>query len=166
MGMSIPGSPSWSWYQETVFLLFFPKGTLNDQLWPSCPNATSSFSFLGCVFDDIISRPQSPRPGPGSTTALLPANVEGKPTIGFIAHLDTSPEISGANVPAPVVHFNGSDIPLNDTYVLSPSTFPNLLTYMGDDLVTPKKTPPSILPLLLTETTRRFSSLSVSLPLQ
>jgi hypothetical protein len=164
--MSTPESPSWSWYQDTAFLLFFPKGTLNDRLWPFCPRATSSFSFLGCVFDDIISRPQSPRPGPGSTTALLPANVEGKPTIGFIAHLDTSPEISGANVRTRVVHFDGSDIPLNDAYVLSPSTFPNLLTYIGEDLVTPKKPTPSILPLLLTETTHRFSSPSVSLLLQ
>jgi tripeptide aminopeptidase len=131
------GVSPWSWYQDTVFLLFFPKGTLNDRLWRSCPNATSSTSFLGCVFDDIISRTgsQSPRPGPGSTTALLPANVEGKPTIGFIAHLDTSPEISGANVRARVLHFDGSDIPLNDTYPLSPSTFPNLLTYVGEDLV-------------------------------
>jgi tripeptide aminopeptidase len=40
-------------------------------------------------------------------TALLPANVSGKPKIGFIAHLDTSPEISGANVCARVVHFDG-----------------------------------------------------------
>jgi tripeptide aminopeptidase len=68
-------------------------------------------------------------------TALLPANVDGKPTIGFIAHLDTSPEISGANVHARVVHFDGSDIPLSDTYVLSPSTFPDLLLYVGGDLV-------------------------------
>jgi tripeptide aminopeptidase len=68
-------------------------------------------------------------------TALLPANVSGKPTIGFIGHLDTSPEISGANVQARVVHFDGSDIRLNDTFVLSPSAFPNLLNCVGEDLV-------------------------------
>jgi tripeptide aminopeptidase len=68
-------------------------------------------------------------------TALLPANVAGKPTIGFIAHLDTSPELSGANIQARVVHFDGSDIALSETHVLSPSTFPNLLLYPDEDLV-------------------------------
>jgi tripeptide aminopeptidase len=71
--------------------------------------------------------------------ATLPANTDEKlPTIGFIAHLDTSPDMSGAKVkPRIVENYNGKDIILNDTenIVLSPVMFPELLLHIGEDLV-------------------------------
>jgi tripeptide aminopeptidase len=71
--------------------------------------------------------------------ATLPANTDEKlPTIGFIAHLDTSPDMSGANVkPRIVENYDGKDIILNDieNIVLSPAMFPELLLHLGEDLI-------------------------------
>lgn len=71
--------------------------------------------------------------------ATLPANTDKKiPTIGFIAHLDTSSDMSGKNVnPHIVEKYDGKDIILNKelNIVLSPSDFPELLAHTGEDLI-------------------------------
>ena len=71
--------------------------------------------------------------------ATLPANTNKEvPTIGFIAHLDTSPDMSGANVkPRIVEKYDGKDIILNasENIVLSPAMFPELLSHTGEDLI-------------------------------
>lgn len=71
--------------------------------------------------------------------ATLPANTDKKvPTIGFIAHLDTSPDLTGKDVnPRIVKNYDGNDIVLNkDTnVVLSPADFPEMLDYKGQDLI-------------------------------
>ena len=75
----------------------------------------------------------------GYLFATLPANTEKKvPTIGFIAHMDTSPDMSGKDVtPRIVENYNGSDIVLNaeDRVILSPAQFPELLAHKGEDLI-------------------------------
>lgn len=72
--------------------------------------------------------------------ATLPSNVDFEvPTIGFIAHFDTSPDFSGANVkPQIVENYDGGDIILNkeQNIVLSPSYFEDLLMYKGQTLIT------------------------------
>lgn len=72
--------------------------------------------------------------------ATLPSNI-GRivPTVGFIAHMDTSPDCSGKNVnPQFVDRYNGEDIVLNKALniVLSPSDTPELLNYIGQTLIT------------------------------
>lgn len=71
--------------------------------------------------------------------ATLPANTDKKiPAIGFIAHLDTSPDLTGKDVnPRIVKNYDGNDIVLNkDTnVVLSPADFPEMLDYKGQDLI-------------------------------
>ena len=49
----------------------------------------------------------------GYVYATLPATVTGAPAIGFIAHMDTSPDLSGTNVNPQRVHYQGGDIILN-----------------------------------------------------
>lgn len=74
----------------------------------------------------------------GYLMATLPGNVKDKPTIGFIAHLDTSPDCSGKHVsPRIVQNYDGSDIVLNAEtgIILSPKDFPELLHYVGQDLI-------------------------------
>ncbi|MBQ7855249.1 MAG: peptidase T [Muribaculaceae bacterium] len=75
----------------------------------------------------------------GYLMATLPGNCsEEVPTIGFIAHLDTSPDMSGRHVnPRIVKNYDGSDIVLNaeKDIVLSPNQFPELLHYSGQDLI-------------------------------
>lgn len=75
----------------------------------------------------------------GYLMATLPANTDKEiPTIGFIAHLDTAPDMSGKDVkPRIVKDYDGKDIVLNQEQgiVLSPSEFPELLNYAGQDLI-------------------------------
>ncbi len=75
----------------------------------------------------------------GYLMATLPANTD-KPiaTVGFIAHLDTSPDLSGRHVkPRIVKNYDGGDITLNEEkgIVLSPRQFPELDHYKGQDLI-------------------------------
>ena len=75
----------------------------------------------------------------GYLFATLPANIDKPvPTIGFIAHMDTSPDMSGKDVsPRIVQNYDGSDIVLcaEENVVLSPSQFPELLDHKGEDLI-------------------------------
>ena len=72
--------------------------------------------------------------------ATLPSNVEQDiPTIGFIAHFDTSPDFTAANVnPQIIENYNGEDIVLSaeENIVLSPNYFEDLLLYKGQTLIT------------------------------
>ena len=76
----------------------------------------------------------------GYLMATLPANCDRTdiPTVGFIAHLDTSPDMSGRHVsPRIVEKYAGGDIVLNQEkgIILSPSEFPELEHYVGQDLI-------------------------------
>lgn len=70
--------------------------------------------------------------------ATLPATTgEALPVIGFIAHLDTSPDMSGKDVKPRIVKYEGGDIVLSDdgAVVLSPQMFPELADYVGRELI-------------------------------
>ncbi|WP_352421673.1 peptidase T [Proteiniphilum sp.] len=71
--------------------------------------------------------------------ATLPANTPKKlPVLGFIAHFDTSPDMSGKNVnPRIVKNYDGKKIILNEAkeVVLSPDDFPELLDHKGEDII-------------------------------
>lgn len=73
----------------------------------------------------------------GYLYATLPANTtKTVPTIGFIAHLDTSPDASGKNVrPRIINNYDGGDITLDSGLVTSPAVFPELLSHKGEDLI-------------------------------
>lgn len=75
----------------------------------------------------------------GYLMATLPANCDKElPTVGFIAHIDTAPDMSGRNVkPRIVSDYDGKDITLNaeQNIILSPKEFPELLNYLGQDLI-------------------------------
>lgn len=76
----------------------------------------------------------------GYVTATLPANIDKSiPVIGFIAHMDTSPQAPGANItPKFIENYNGEDILLNEeqNIILSPKDFPELRNYIGQTLIT------------------------------
>lgn len=75
----------------------------------------------------------------GYLFATLPANTDRVvPTIGFIAHMDTSPDMSGQNVNPRIVRaYDGTDITLcaEESIILSPKQFPELLFHKGEDLI-------------------------------
>ena len=75
--------------------------------------------------------------GHGLVTATLHANADVEDVIGFIAHMDTSPDFSGANVSAQIVYnYDGGNIVLNSYLTLSPDEFPELLGYTGQTIIT------------------------------
>ncbi len=73
----------------------------------------------------------------GYLYATLKSNIKEKvPTIGFISHYDTSPDCSGADIKAQIVHnYDGGEILLSEGIVSSPRKFPELLHHVGEDLI-------------------------------
>lgn len=73
----------------------------------------------------------------GYLYATLPSNTNKPvPTIGFIAHMDTSPDASGKDVkPHIIKNYDGSEIILSNGLVTSPTIFPELLDHKGEDLI-------------------------------
>ena len=74
----------------------------------------------------------------GYIMATLPANTEGKPTIGFIAHMDTAPDASGKHVKARIVeNYDGQNIVLNEekNIIFEVAKYPEILDYTGQDII-------------------------------
>ena len=75
----------------------------------------------------------------GVVYASIPATpgLEANPAIGFIAHMDTSPDASGCNVKPQILRFEGKDVLLNEKegIVFSTAKFPEIEKYQGEDIV-------------------------------
>ncbi|MDR0765834.1 MAG: peptidase T [Odoribacteraceae bacterium] len=123
------------------FIRYARMHTRSDRetgLTPSTPGQLSFAYLLGEEMTGIGMQDVSVDDN-GYVMGFLPSNA-GKEavSIGFIAHLDTSPDMSGKNVkPRVVGQYRGEDIVLNKEkgYVLSPGIFPELSRYVGSDLV-------------------------------
>ncbi|UYP00256.1 peptidase T [Oceanotoga sp. DSM 15011] len=75
----------------------------------------------------------------GYLMATIPSNIEKNcPVIGFIAHMDTSPDMSGENVKSKIINYNGEKIILNaeKNIYLDPKDFPSLNDYNGKTIIT------------------------------
>nr|WP_320118684.1 peptidase T [uncultured Marinifilum sp.] len=76
----------------------------------------------------------------GYVMGILPSNLDHEvPAVGFIAHMDTSPDFSGRNVnPQFVENYNGEDLVLNEAenIVMKVADFPDLKQYIGQTLIT------------------------------
>lgn len=75
----------------------------------------------------------------GYAMGTIPASpgYENRPVIGFIAHVDTSPDMSGSHInPQVIENYNGKDIRLNDQVTMTVSDFPELAFYKGHTLIT------------------------------
>ncbi len=124
------------------FLDYVKFDTQSDELTNMTPSTPGQFKFAQYLEGQVremglhdISLDEN-----GYLMATLPANTDKPlPTVGFIAHLDTSPDMSGRHVnPQIVKKYDGGDIFLNKEQgiFLRPSEFPELLNYVGQDLVT------------------------------
>jgi tripeptide aminopeptidase len=74
----------------------------------------------------------------GYLMATIPANTDKQvPVIGFIAHVDTSPDFSGENVQPQIIgNYNGNTIQLKNGVVIDPTEFPEILQYKGQSIIT------------------------------
>ncbi|MFA5470451.1 MAG: peptidase T [Acholeplasmataceae bacterium] len=72
----------------------------------------------------------------GYVYTKIEKNVEGKKAIGFIAHVDTSPDAPGKNVnPRIIKQYDGSTIKLNDELSMHPNEYPSLSKVIGEDII-------------------------------
>lgn len=116
--------------------------TQSDENSKTCPSTQKQMVFAKVLVKELtdIGMKEVSVDGNGYVMATIPSNIENDvPTIGFISHMDTSPEMSGENVnPQIVKNYNGKDIVLNkkENIILSPSDFPELKNYVGQDLIT------------------------------
>ena len=120
------------------FLTYVKHHTTSDEAsdtFPSTKRQLAEAAFLAKECEAIGLQSVSVD-AYGYVTALLPGNTANAPTIGFISHMDTSPDASGENVLSNIVeNYDGKAIPLNGT-VLSPKEFPSLKEYIGQTLIT------------------------------
>ena len=74
----------------------------------------------------------------GYVFGYVPSTVDHEvPTIGFVSHMDTSPDFSGENVQPQIwENYDGGDIKLNESMILSPAEFPELTQYKGQTIIT------------------------------
>lgn len=123
------------------FLSYVAFDTQSDELTNMTPSTPGQMIFARFLKERLeeMGLEEVTLDDNGYLMATLPANgCEDAPVIGFIAHLDTSPDMSGKHVkPRIVNNYDGKDIVLNQEkkIVLSPVEFPELLNYLGQDLI-------------------------------
>lgn len=124
------------------FLTYIKTDTQSDPESPSTPSTEKQWNLARFLFDELksIGLEDVSIDENAYVMATLPSNVDHDvPTIGFIAHFDTSPDFSGANVnPQFIENYDGRDIVLNkeQNIILSPLYFEDLLLYKGQTLIT------------------------------
>ncbi|HTJ61829.1 MAG TPA: peptidase T [Candidatus Saccharimonadales bacterium] len=125
------------------FLRYVKLDTASDPTSESTPSTAKQLVLLDLLVEELsaLGLKDAKRDEFGIVMATLPANTSKRnvPVIGFLAHVDTSPELSGANV-KPIVHrnYDGRDIVLPDhpSAVLSPKEDADLAGKRGEDIVT------------------------------
>ena len=116
------------------FLKYVKFDTQSDELTNMTPSTPGQYKIAEYLQKELeeLGLKEITLDENGYLMASLPANTDREvPTVGFIAHLDKSPDMSGHNVrPRIVRHYDGGDIVLNEAegIVLSPSEFPELMS--------------------------------------
>ncbi len=125
------------------FLEYVKFDTQSDELTNMTPSTPGQMIFAEHLKKELegLGLKDISLDNNGYLMATLPSNLPvgvSVPTLGFIAHLDTSPDMSGRHVKPRIVEaYPGGDIELNkdENVVLSPSQFPELNNYIGQDLI-------------------------------
>lgn len=124
------------------FISYVTIDTESDPYSTTTPSTAKQFDLANLLVQELnqIGMQDVTIDQYGYVMATLPSNVsEEVPTIGFIAHFDTTPDFTGANVnPQIVENYDGNDIVLNKekNIILSPNYFEDLLLYKGQTLIT------------------------------
>lgn len=123
------------------FLHYVSFDTQSDELTNMTPSTPGQMIFAKALEKELqrMGLSEITLDENGYLMATLPANTDKElPTVGFIAHLDTSPDMSGRNVsPRIVKNYDGGEIVLcaEENVVLRPAEFPEMLHYVGQDLI-------------------------------
>lgn len=122
------------------FLKYVSFDTQSSEEADKCPSTDKQMVFANYLRDELTSEGLEDifLDEHGYLYATLPASegCEALPVIGFIAHMDTSPDCSGKDINARIVrNYDGGDIVLSEGIVSSPKKFPELLNHIGEDLI-------------------------------
>lgn len=124
------------------FLKYVKLDTQSDEGSTSVPSTSNQLALGKVLIEELLSLGLQgvKHDEKGYVYATLPANItQTVPAIGFIAHMDTSPDMSGREVkPQIIKSYPGGDIVLNPekNIILSAKDFPELEAYIGADLIT------------------------------
>ncbi len=124
------------------FLKYVEIDTQSDPNNPDFPSTKKQWNLANLLVEELkgIGMQDVSIDENAYVMATLKSNVEHKvPTIGFIAHFDTSPDFSGKDIKAQIHrNYDGKDLVLNaeKNIVLSPDYFEDLLWYKGQTLIT------------------------------
>jgi len=122
------------------FLKYVSFHTTSDENTHTTPSTARQLKLAEYLRDELLQlgMTEVDLDKNGYLMATLPANCEGKPTIGLIAHMDTAPDASGENIKARIVkNYDGKDIVLNEKehIVLETEKYPEIKNYIGNDII-------------------------------
>ena len=123
------------------FLRYVAVDTQSDENSTAQPSTEKQLALLSMLCDELNALGvEASLDEWGYVMATIPSNVSGKvPAVGFIAHVDTSPDASGKDIkPQIIENYDGGEIPLRGVpgLALRPSEFPEMLRYKGQTLIT------------------------------
>jgi len=124
------------------FLQYVKINTQSNEKSETCPSTPGQLELAKLIVEELksIGLKDAEIDENGYIMATLPSNLDNDiPTIGFIAHLDTSPDFSGENVnPLIFENYFGKNLTLHakKNIILSPNDFPALNNYIGQPLIT------------------------------
>ena len=122
------------------FLKYVSFDTQSDENSDTFPSTEKQKVLLACLADEMraLGMTEVTMDPHGYVMGTVPATkgMENAPVIGFIAHVDTSPDMSGADVkPRVIEDYDGSDIVLNGQLTMRVADFPELKLFEGHTLI-------------------------------
>lgn len=120
------------------FLNYISFETTSDENSKTCPSTKNQLDLANYLVEELNSLGiESEFDENGYVYANIPGNIKTEKTVGFIAHMDTSPDMSGKNVKANIIkNYNGCDIKLNDEFTTTVKDFPFLKSLKGETIIT------------------------------
>ncbi len=120
------------------FKRYIAVDTRSDETSKTCPSTPGQLKLGALLVEELkeIGLTDARQDENGYVYASLESNMERKvPTIGFIAHLDTSPDLDGKCTNPQIIKYQGGDIKLNDQYTMTVEEFPFLKDLVGKELM-------------------------------
>lgn len=122
------------------FMKYVTMETTSDESCGNCPSTQGQLVLANYLVDELnkLGAVNVSLDKNGYVMATIPSNIDKEvPVIGFIAHMDTSPEASGKDVKPKIVRFSGADVIINQekNISLSMADFPEMEAFLGQDVI-------------------------------
>ena len=122
------------------FIKYAKEYTTSDPESKTYPSTNRQLTFMKKLVDELneIGLSEVEMDKYGYVTATIPANgVEKSQVVGFVAHVDTSPDFAGENVnPQIIDSYDGKPVQLKNGVTIDPKEFPEILNYAGQQIIT------------------------------